>query len=234
MTRLFGPLPPLYHAAKFWSNDYAEFDDGSSLSSRMESDGVDPALADFIMRMVELDPVRRLSAREALRHEWVVGPMLGYWAVVGAEWTQPEVKDPMWQRPENQNELSENIRRDTSVESSPKDVAAVKEPVDGIKRDISVESGSSTPEEGYASPESARKHPPFYDFSAMQDPEEEDMEEVSQIVYLGSSPTKPLPYTDPSPPPALTIEEPEMVPPVPTRLTTGRRRRSVIIVNSHV
>jgi serine/threonine protein kinase len=213
MTRLFGPLPPIYHAAKFWNNDYAKFDVGSSLSSRMESDGVDPALTDFIMRMVELDPVRRLSAREALRHEWIVGPMLGYWAVVGVEWTQPEVRDPMWQRLENQNGLSDNIRLDTSLESSPKDVAAAQEPVDPVKRDVSVESASSTPEEGHASPESARKQPPFYDFSAMRDSDEEDIDEVSQVLYSGSSPTKLLPFIDSKPPPTLTIEEPEMVSP---------------------
>jgi serine/threonine protein kinase len=221
MTRLFGPLPSIYHNAKFWSDEYAQIDVDIPLSQRMETDGVGPALIDFIMRMVELNPAQRISAREALRHEWIVGPMLGYWAVVGVEWTQPEIRNIMWKRPENQPTLEEDHPRERSpvlgLESFPPmkrngTVESENVSVENVQRGGSVQSTSSSPEGHVES--ISRKPPPLYDFSAMQDSDEEDIDEVSQVLYSGSSPTKPLLYIEHKPPPPLEIEEPEMVTPL--------------------
>src|SRR5579859_4639960 len=139
IVRLLGPLPKLYHAGKFWTDDYAleTFAHGGTLlSQRMEDEGVDTELIGFILRMVEHDPEKRMTAREALQHEWIVGPLLGYWAVLGIEWNAGEIEET-WQRP-----------------------------VPTTKRNESVESKSSAPELR-SSPE--RKKPPIYDFSTMND-----------------------------------------------------------------
>ena len=45
------------------------------------------------------------------------------------------------------------------------------------------------------SPAVERRLPPIYDFSMIED-EEDDNEEVS-FVYAGSSPTKPIPFKEP-------------------------------------
>jgi serine/threonine protein kinase len=163
MVNLFGPLPQLYKAGEFWSDDIAqETSHGEKLlSQRLEDEGVDSELIDFIMRMLELDPEKRITAGNALRHEWLVGPLLGYWAAIGVEWIPMERRNQSWQRP-----------------------------VERIIRDVS-ESQSSSPE-GHVSPETVRKLPPLYDFS-MEDDEED--EEVS-FVFSGSSPTKPLPFSE--------------------------------------
>jgi serine/threonine protein kinase len=102
MVRLFGPLPPSFQAGKFWSDEYTHntfAQNGTLLSQILETEGVDPDLIDFIMRMLTLDPVKRISARNALRHEWLVGPLLGYWAALGVEWTPLARRDQSWQRP---------------------------------------------------------------------------------------------------------------------------------------
>jgi serine/threonine protein kinase len=166
MIHLFGPLPQLYRAGKFWSDEYVTgppAHNGNLLAQRLDNEGVDSELIDFIMRMLHLDPEKRISARDALRHEWLVGPLLGYWAVLGVERKAADNQERGWQRP-----------------------------VDAAKREI-VKSRTSTPEMR-ESPAVERKLPAVYDFSTMED--EDDNEEVS-FVYAGSSPTKPLPSNEP-------------------------------------
>lgn len=133
------------------------------MAQRLDNEGVDSELIDFIMRMLNLDPEKRISARDALKHEWLVGPLLGYWAVVGVEWKAVDNQEQGWQRP-----------------------------ADTAKR--IAESRTSTPEMR-ESPAVERRLPPIYDFSMMED-EEDDNEEVS-FVYAGSSPTKPIPFNEP-------------------------------------
>jgi serine/threonine protein kinase len=134
------------------------------LAQRLDNEGVDSELIDFIMRMLNLDPEKRISARDALRHKWLVGPLLGYWAVVGVEWKAVDNQEQGWQRPAD----------------TPKPEA--------------VESRTSTPEMRQ-SPAVERRLPPIYDFSMMEDVED-DNEDVL-FVYAGSSPTKPIPFKEP-------------------------------------
>jgi len=121
------------------------------LAQRLDNEGVDSELIDFIMRMLNLDPEKRISARDALRHEWLVGPLLGYWAIVGVEWKavdNQEQEQQEWQRP-----------------------------TDTAKREA-VESRTWTPEMR-ESPAVERRLPPIYYFSTMED--EEDDNEVSFV-----------------------------------------------------
>ena len=134
---------------------------GTLLSQHLETEGVDPDLIDFIMRMLTLDPEKRISARDALKHEWLVGPLLGYWAALGVEWTPLERRDQSCQRPVQ------------------------------VTRDEPIESQLSTLEHTNVLFEQARKRPPLYDFSTIED-DEDDNEEVS-LVYTASSPTT-LPF----------------------------------------
>jgi serine/threonine protein kinase len=169
---LFGPLPQLYRAGKFWSDGIStQANHDTLLSQRMEDENVDPELIDLIMSMVHLDPEKRISAREALRHEWLVGPLLGYWAVLGVEWQPQEPREQACQR----NPL-----------------------LDNLAREISIDSRSSTPE-GLMSPEkvldkshaeTVKRLPLLYDFTKMEEDLEDLEDEVSQIIY--ESPTRPL------------------------------------------
>jgi serine/threonine protein kinase len=164
MIDLFGPLPQSFRAGKFWNDNVSQGTVGQNetlLIQRLEDEGVDPELIDFIMRMLNLEPERRISARDALKHEWLVGPLLGYWAALGVEWVPLEKRDQVWQRP-----VEKQLRRE------------------------SLESSSSVPE-NHTPPDLARKLPPLYDFSAMQD-DEDEADEVS-FVHTVSSPTKSLP-----------------------------------------
>jgi serine/threonine protein kinase len=68
--------------------------------------GAGPDLVDFIMRMCQIDPTRRISAREALRRDWLVGPLLGYWAVAGIEWVPPEGRTGQEETRDNARERS--------------------------------------------------------------------------------------------------------------------------------
>ena len=136
---------------------------GTLLAQRLDNEGVDSGLIDFIMRMLNLDPEKRTSARDALKHEWLLGPLLGYWAVLGVEWKAADNQGRGWQRS-----------------------------ADTANREV-VESRTSTPEMR-ESPAVERRLPPIYDFSTMED-EEDDNEEVS-FVYAGSSPTKPIPFNE--------------------------------------
>jgi serine/threonine protein kinase len=222
MTRLFGPLPSIYHTAKFWSHEFIEFGVGASLSQRLEGEGVEPVLVDFIMRLVHLDPTRRVSAREALRHEWIVGPMLGYWAVLGMEWKEPEMP-ALWQRLGDVTPTADieregqDIIQQATIEMPAKGFVREKS-VEGAKRSVYVESDSSTSDRRLQI-DSGKRFAPLYDFSATQDSEEEDLDEVSQILYSGSSPTKPLPFIDTQsleiqskPSFSVDTEEPEVLP----------------------
>jgi len=126
-------------------------------------EGVDADLIDFIKQMAQVDPARRISAREALRHEWLVGPLLGYWAVAGIEWRPAEEK------PGKQVECE--IVREKSIETVDDD------PIEELQGDPKI--------------------PRFYDFSGLPDDEStEDPDEEVSLVYLESSPTKPLPMID--------------------------------------
>jgi serine/threonine protein kinase len=102
MIRLFGPLPQSFRAGRFWNDEFSQrtFAEGDTLlSQRLENEVFDLELIDFIMRMLNLDPEKRISARDALRHEWLVGPLLGYWAALGVEWTPLERRHQSWRRP---------------------------------------------------------------------------------------------------------------------------------------
>lgn len=155
----------------------------------MEDENVDPELIDFIMRMLHLDPEKRISASDALRHDWLIGPLLGYWAVLGVE-PPTERKEENWQR---------------------------QRPLDTLTRDISIESRSSTPE-GHSSPavapavvgkstiiQTKKRLPPVYDFTKVESEDEDLGDEVSQIIY--ESPTKPLPFGMPDKPPLLDLND---------------------------
>ena len=101
MVRLFGALPQSFRNGKYWNDDFTHESfalGGTLLSQRLENEGVDPDLIDFVMRMLTLDPEERISARDALRHEWLVGPLLGYWASLGVQWTSIERSGHSWQR----------------------------------------------------------------------------------------------------------------------------------------
>ena len=167
MTRLFGPLPQLYRAGKFWREEYITetFGQGGTfLAQHLDDEGVNSELIDFIMKMLDLDPEKRISARDALRHEWLVGPLLGYWAVLGLEWSAADKHEP---------------------------------PTDTAEREL-IESRTPNPETRN-SPPVEHKSLPIYDFSKMED-EEDDNEDVS-FVYAGYSPTKSLPFKEPKIPP---------------------------------
>jgi serine/threonine protein kinase len=113
MVRLFGALPQSFREGKYWNDDFTLESfalGGTLLSQRLENEGVDSDLIDFIMRMLTLDPEERISARDALRHEWLVGPLLGYWASLGVEWTPLQRRDQSWQRPVE-------VIREQSIES---------------------------------------------------------------------------------------------------------------------
>jgi serine/threonine protein kinase len=102
MVHLFGPLPPIYRTGKFWSDEYIPgpfTHNGTLLAQRLDNEGVDSELSEFIMGMLNLDPEKRISARDALRHEWLVGPLMGYWAVLGMEWKAADARESEWQRP---------------------------------------------------------------------------------------------------------------------------------------
>jgi len=166
IIRLFGQLPPSFRAGKFWHDDFAAESfapGGTSLSQQLEMEGVDADLVDFIMRMVQVDPARRISAREALRHEWLIGPLLGYWAVAGIEWRPAE-------NPEKQ--VGSEIVQEKSIEIADED------PIQDIQGEPQI--------------------PRFYDFAKLPDEDEsiEDPDEEVSLVYLESSPTKPLPMVD--------------------------------------
>lgn len=127
IVRLFGSLPQSFRAGKFWSDDFAHesfAQGGTLLSQRLENEGVDPDLIDFIMRMLKLDPEKRISARDALRHEWLVGPLLGYWATLGVKWTPLETRDQSWQRPvevvREDSFESQSLTPDGNISSEPK------------------------------------------------------------------------------------------------------------------
>jgi len=171
MVHLFGPLPQIYSTGKFWSDEYilGPFTHhGTSLAQRLDNEGVDSELSDFIMGMLKLDPEKRISARHALRHEWLVGPLLGYWAVLGVEWKVTEARESEWQRP-----------------------------ADTAKREI-IESRTSTPKISESPIAERRMAPAYdFSTMKEEEVEvEEDNEEVS-FVYAGSSPTKPLPFNEP-------------------------------------
>jgi serine/threonine protein kinase len=87
------------------------------LSQQMENEGVDAELIDFVMRMLELDPEKRVTARDALRHEWLLGPLLGYWAALGVEWNNPEIEDRSVRRMNNALMTGESVE---TKSSSPK------------------------------------------------------------------------------------------------------------------
>jgi serine/threonine protein kinase len=128
----------------------------------MENEGVDAELIDFIMRMLELDPEKRITAREALRHEWLLGPLLGYWAALGVEWINPENDERSMRR------MNSNMMTGESVESRS---SSPKPPV---------------------SPKLEKATPRMVDFSAkeMMD-EDEDEDEVFQMRHADSTPVKP-------------------------------------------
>lgn len=164
MVRLLGPLPSSFQAGKFWSDEYTHSTfarGGTLLYQLLETEGVDPDLIDFIMRMLTLEPEKRISARDALKHEWLVGPLLGYWAALGVEWTPLERKDQASQR-------SAQVMRDESITSQ---LPAL--------------------EHTNVLPEQQRKRPPMFDFSNIDDDEDDD--EVS-LVYTASSPTTHIPF----------------------------------------
>ena len=149
MIHLFGPFPQLYRTGKFWSDEYVPGPfphTGTLLAQRLENEGVGSELSDFIMGMLRLDPEKRISARDALRHEWLVGPLLGYWAMLGVEWKAAEVFEPEWQRP-----------------------AVTKE------REMA-ESRTSTSEVSDSPIVEKRRPPPIYDLSTMEDDEEDNEE----------------------------------------------------------
>lgn len=150
----------------------------------MEDENTDPELIDFIMRMLHLDPEKRMSASDALRHEWLIGPLLGYWAVLGVD-PRTQHKEEDWQR-----------------QRAP----------DILSREISTESRSSTPE-GHSSPAvldkspaaQTRRLPPLYDFTRLEFKDEDLEDDVSQLIY--DSPTKPLPFGNPGKPPFLDLND---------------------------
>lgn len=105
-------------------------------------DSTDPDLIDFIMRMCRVDPTKRMSAREALRHDWLVGPLLGYWAVAGIKWVPPEggtgqeeTRDAVPEKTMESVEMQErrlprfydftNSRDDDDIEESDEEVSLV-------------------------------------------------------------------------------------------------------------
>ena len=114
------------------------------MAQRLENEGVDSELSDFIMNMLKLDPEKRISARDALRHKWLVGPLMGYWAVLGVEWKAADARESGWQRP-----------ADTS------------------KRDI-VELRTLAPEISESPIAEKDGPPPIYDFSTMEEEEDEE------------------------------------------------------------
>ena len=204
---LFGPLPTLYHAGKFWSDELNIHASPSSLLlQRLEDENIDPELIDLIMQMLHLDPEKRISAREALRHEWIVGPLLGYWAVLGVQWQSPELKEQMRQR---------------------------NQPLDNLTEEICVDSRSSSPER-HMSPEKIVKQStaepmkrllPLYDFTKMVEDEEDLEDEVSQIIY--ESPRRPIPLEKPVKPLFLDLsrfDDPEEQVPLHLFLTYFRTR----------
>jgi serine/threonine protein kinase len=95
------------------------------LSQQMENEGVDAELIDFIMRMLELDPEKRVTARDALRHEWLLGPLLGYWAALGVEWNNPEIEARSVRRMDNPLMTGESVE---TKSSSPKPLVSPQPP----------------------------------------------------------------------------------------------------------
>ena len=166
IVRLFGPLPQSFRVGKFWHEDFAAESfapGGTRLSQLLELEGVDADLIDFITQMVQVDPVRRISAREALRHDWLVGPLLGYWAVAGIEWRPAEEKPG--------KQVEREIVPEKSIEIVDND------PIEEIQAEPKI--------------------PRFSNFLELPDDESvEDPDEEVSLVYLGSSPTKPLPMID--------------------------------------
>ena len=145
IVRLFGPLPRSYRSGKFWSDEFEQKTFGMNgilLSHQLENEGVGSDLIDFIMRMLNLQPENRISAKDALRHEWIVGPLLGYWTVLGFDWTSSEFRERRWERP-----------------------------VEKVVREQSIDSQSSSPD-GHVSQTPVQALPPLYDFSKIEDDED--------------------------------------------------------------
>jgi serine/threonine protein kinase len=84
---LLGPLPSAFRKANHWSERLARisFPANQLLSNRLAEKGVDPELIDFISRLVELNPEKRLSAREGLHHDWIVRPSFGHLGLNGRD-----------------------------------------------------------------------------------------------------------------------------------------------------
>jgi len=147
VVRLFGPLPSSFRSGKFWSDPYIQkpHDNSALLSQRFDEEGVDPELSNFLLCMLDLNPTTRVTARDALRHEWIVGPLLGYWAVLGFGG-------------KDEKTLSDETTENTSVKD---EIEAVED-----------ESLPSAPMDDLSI---RRNGPPrLYDFSRDEDEEEED------------------------------------------------------------
>jgi serine/threonine protein kinase len=171
--------------------------DPELLVERLEKEGVDDELIDFIMRMLSLDPRKRISAKDALKHDWLVGPLLGYWAALGMEWT---LSDESRKLPHLDEVLKEGAEKPliTSVEQ--------------------MEFLSSPPKpKDHFFPILPRKLPPLLDLANLSDDEElaNDNESDASITEISvSSSTKPIPFNN-----NLTDVDPdEMVQTLTTRL----------------
>jgi serine/threonine protein kinase len=168
IIRLFGPLPQTFRKGLYWTDDILA-PAPKLLVERLEIEGVDAELIDFIMRMLNLNPTKRISAKDALRHEWLVGPLLGYWAALGIQWTEADVS----QRRVIEDPLKTERTEEILVES--------------VKRRSSALDVNS-------SPFLPQKEPPLLDFASLPDDEDENDNDELPIVQTVSSSTKPLPY----------------------------------------
>ncbi|ODQ50160.1 kinase-like protein [Saitoella complicata NRRL Y-17804] len=82
-TSMIGALPKRFSEGMYWKPEYANI--GSHTLRAMLTRCKDTQLVDFICGLMEVDPDKRFSARQALGHPWIVGPLLGVWSIVGVE-----------------------------------------------------------------------------------------------------------------------------------------------------
>ncbi|BFZ65063.1 hypothetical protein YB2330_006226 [Saitoella coloradoensis] len=82
-TSMIGPLPERFSEGMYWKPEYADL--GNHTLRAMLTRCKDPQLVDCICGLMEVDPEKRFSARQALGHPWIVGPLLGVWSILGVE-----------------------------------------------------------------------------------------------------------------------------------------------------
>ena len=83
LCQLIGPMPASLSDGKFWKAEYKNgcagkqvFGDIIPIEERLKQVGHSSNFVAFIMRLLALDPRKRMTAQEALYHPWILSPIV--------------------------------------------------------------------------------------------------------------------------------------------------------------